>query len=101
VIEEQTVHLLDALRPIFALITPAVYVATLLGMINSCVFYLFLGRGLRLFLPYLAIGSAAAVLGMTVGRQLPESGPSIGDVSVVAASISAWTILFIARALHL
>jgi hypothetical protein len=100
-IDEQTLRLLDALQPVIAVVPPPVYFAVLLGIINSCVFYIVFGRGFKLFVPYVVLGSAAAVLGITVGKQLPETGPLMGDASIVAACISTWTILFIARSMHL
>lgn len=100
-IEEYTVQFLDILRPALAAVPPPVYLGVLLGMVNSCVFYLLMGRGFRLFLPYLFLGSAAAGGAALVSGQLPETGPLLGDVSIVAVSILTWTILLIARSMRL
>lgn len=100
-IEEQTARFLDALHPILAIVPPPVYTAILIGIINSCLFYIGFGRGLARFVPYLILGSAGAILGLTLGKQLPNTGPMIGDVSVAAVCISTWTILFIARGMRL
>jgi hypothetical protein len=56
---------------------------------------------LKLFIPFVMIGAAAAVIGVTVSRQLPESGPTIGEVDLVAASVATWVALLIARAFRL
>lgn len=101
-IEEQTIRFLDLLRPFISDLSPVIYLAVLLGIVNCAAFYLVgLGRGFRLFVPYLLLASAAAVGGAIVGEQLPDSGPLIGDVSIVAASASTWVVLLIARSLHL
>ncbi len=101
-LEEQTARFLDLLRPAISLLPPTAYVGVLLGVINCAVFYLTgLGRGFRLFVPYLILGAAGAVAGAMVGRQLPETGPLLGDVSVVATCVSTWTILLIARSMRL
>ena len=101
-IEEQTIRLLDLLRPAISDLSPIFYLAALLGIVNCSVFYLFgFGRGFKLFIPYLVLAAAAAVGGAVVGTQLPETGPLIGDVSIAAASISTWTVLLIARSLRL
>lgn len=99
-IEEQTARLLDLARPALAGVSPTVYVAALLGLINSALFYVGLGRGLRLYIPYLVLGAAGAVGGAMVGRQLPETGPMIGDVSIVIASAATWIVLLIARSMR-
>ncbi len=99
-IEEQTARLLDMARPVLIALPPAVFVAVLLGLMNSAVFYVGLGRGLRLFVPYLILGAAGAAGGAMIGRQLPEGGPMIGDVSVVSTSVAAWVVLLIARSMH-
>lgn len=100
-IEEYTLRLLNALAPVTTGVPPPFYVGTLLGIINTCLFYLRFGRGLKLFLPYLALGAAAALVGLTVGRQLPDPGPMLGDVNVVATTVATWTFLFVARSLRL
>ena len=100
-IEQYTVQFLNALEPTISRVPPPFYVGTLLGIINTCLFYLGFGRGLRLFSPYLALGAAGALVGLTVGRQLPDSGPTLGEVNVVATVAATWTILFIARSLRL
>ena len=101
-IEEQTARFLDLLRPQMVNLPPSVYLAVLLGVINCSAFYLLgIGRGFRLFLPYLILGAAAAVAGALVGEQLPETGPLMGNVSVAAASVSTWTVLLIARSMRL
>ncbi len=100
-IEEYTVRLLDTLRPVISSMAPATYVSVLLGVINACAFYLVISRRFRFFIPCLVLGALAAVGGTTVGSHLPETGPLIGEVSVVAASLSTWTILLIARSIRL
>ncbi|MHB0868367.1 MAG: hypothetical protein ACYC66_14385 [Chloroflexota bacterium] len=100
-IEEQTIRFLNTLTPIITKVPPPYYVGTLLGVINTCLFYLRFGRGLRFFLPYLGLGSAAALVGLTIGRQLPDSGPMLGDVNVAATTVATWAFLFIARSLRL
>ncbi len=101
VIEQYTAHLLNALEPTISRVPPPYYVGTLLGVVNTCLFYLGFGRGFKLFLPYLALGVAGALMGLTAGTQLPDSGPMLGEVNVVATVASTWTILFIARSLRL
>ena len=100
-VEEYTVRLLNALEPTVSRVPPPMYVGTLLGIVNTCLFYLRFGRGLRLFLPYLALGSGAAVVGVTAGTQLPESGLMLGDVNVMPTIVSTWLVLFVARSLRL
>ncbi len=100
-IEEQTTRFLGAIQPLLVTVPPTTYIATLIGIINTALFYIGFGRGARMFVPYLLIGSIAAVIGVTVGRQLPETGPLIGDASVAAGTVFTWTILFIARSLRL
>ncbi|HEX2924391.1 MAG TPA: hypothetical protein VHS06_11980 [Chloroflexota bacterium] len=100
-IEEYTLRLLNTLTPAISRVPPPYYVGTLLGIINCCVFYLRFGRGLKLFLPYLIIGAAGALVGLTVGRQLPDSGPMLGEVNVIVTSLAAWICLFVARSLRL
>ncbi len=100
-IEDQTIRLLNSLSPFISKVPPPYYVGTLVGVINTCLFYLRFGRGLKLFLPYLAIGAAAALVGLTVGKQLPDSGPMLGDVNLVATTVATWTFLFVARSLRL
>lgn len=99
-IEEQTARILDMARPALIAVPPTVYLAVLLGLINSAVFYLGLGRGPRLFAPYLILGAAGAVAGAMIGKQLPEAGPMIGDVSIIATSVAAWVVLLIARSMR-
>ncbi|MCL4535142.1 MAG: hypothetical protein M1370_08305 [Bacteroidetes bacterium] len=100
-VEEYTLRLLNNLAPVFSRVPPPYYVGTLLGIINTCLFYLRFGKGLKLFLPYLALGAGAALVGLTVGRQLPDSGPMLGEVNVAATTIATWALLFIARSLRL
>ena len=101
ILEEYTQRLLDLLAPLLYRFPPSHYVAILLGVMNTCIFYLRFGSGLLLFVPYLVIGSGASMLGVTVGQQMPSSWPTIGDVNVVAATVSTWIVLFIARSLRL
>ena len=54
--EEYTVRFLNAVSPHLSRVPPPYYVGALLGIINSCLFYLGFGRSFRLFLPYLAWG---------------------------------------------
>lgn|GEM_PF-1541291 len=100
-IEDFTLRLLNSLTPAISKVPPPYYVGALLGIINSCLFYLRFGRGFRLFLPYVVLGAAAALVGLTVGRQLPDSGPMIGEVNVVVTSLATWVCLFVARSLRL
>ncbi len=101
-IEEYTVRFLNAVVPALSEVPPSYYLGALIGIINTCLFYLAgFGRGFKLFVPFLAIGAAAAIVGLTVGRQLPESGPQLGEVSIPATTLSTWTILFVARSLRL
>lgn len=100
-VEEYTVRLLNALEPTVSRVPPPMYVGTLLGIVNTCLFYFRFGRGLRLFPPYLVLGSAAAIIGVTAGMQLPDSGPMLGDVNVAATIASTWLVLFVARSLRL
>ncbi len=100
-VEEYTLRLLNTLTPILSKVPPPYYVGTLVGIINTCVFYLRFGRGMKLFLPYLALGAAGALVGLTVGTQLPHSGPMLGEVNVAATSVATWGFLFIARSLRL
>ncbi|MGE5618136.1 MAG: hypothetical protein ACM3US_02635 [Sphingomonadaceae bacterium] len=100
-IEEQTLRFLNTLTPIISKVPPPYYVGALLGIVNTCLFYLRFGRGLKLFLPYLVLGSGAALMGLTVGAHLPGSGPMLGDVNVVATTLATWVILFVARSLRL
>ena len=76
------------------------FVGGLLGIANSCVFFLLFGRGFRLFIPFLLLGTAAAIGGVVVAKQLPESGPMLGEVNILIASVATWLILFIARSLR-
>ncbi len=101
VMEEHTVRFLNAIMPTVSTASPVVYLGTLVGVINTCLFYFLFGRGLKLFLPYLILGAAGSVVGLTVGEQLPESGPMLGELHVVAATIATWAVLFIARSLRL
>ena len=102
VIEEHTVRFLNVLVPGLSGVPPSYYVGALAGIINTCLFYLAgFGRGFKLFVPFLAVGTAGAIVGLTVGRQLPETGPQLGEVSVLATTVSTWTILFVARSLRL
>ena len=100
-IQELTAQFLNLLQPLLATVSPPVYLAVLIGLVNSCVFYIGFGRGLARFVPYLVIGSAGAILGLAAGEQLPNTGPLLGEVSVVAVSVCAWSILFIARGMRL
>ena len=100
-IEEQTARFLNTLQPLLVFVSPPIYLATLIGIVNSSVFYIGFGRGLARFVPYLILGSGAAILGLMVGKQLPNAGPQLGDVSVIAVSVCTWSILFIARGLRL
>ena len=99
--EEYTVRFLNAFSPLLSRVPAPYYIGALLGIINSCLFYLGFGRGFRRFVPYLAVGAAGALLGVTIGRQLPDTGPLIGDVNVIAACASCWAVLFVARSLRL
>ncbi len=100
-IEEYTVRLLNTLMPFISRVPPPFYVGALLGIINTCLFYLRFGRGLKLFFPYLTLGAAAALVGLTVGKQMPASGPMLGDVNVAITTVSTWGFLFVARSLRL
>ncbi len=100
VAEEYTLRFLNSMEPLLCRIPPAYYVGGLLGIINSCLFYLRFGHGLMLFFPFLVVGCAGAILGLTVGTQLPEMGPSLGDVNLVATVAACWIALFIARSLR-
>lgn len=101
-IEEYTLRLLHAISPAIARVPPPLYLGTLLGIIGTCLFYIPLGRGLRLFPLYLVLGVTAALVGSTVARQLPDDmGPMLGEVSVVATVLFAWVILLVARSLRL
>jgi len=100
-VEEYTIRLLDSMAPLLTRVPPAYYVGTLVGVINTCIFYVRFGRGLLLFLPYLLVGTAAAIVGLTVGRQLHDVGPFVGEVNVAATTISTWCCLFVARSLRL
>ncbi len=100
-VEEYTLRLLNSLTPVLSRVPPPYYVGTLVGIINTCLFYLRFGRGLKLFLPYLVLGAGAALVGLTVGKQLPNSGPMLGEVSIVATTFATWAFLFIARSLRL
>lgn len=101
VIEEQTVRLLDFLLPTISLLSPPAFLGILIGLICGSAFYLIFGRGLGLFLPYLVLAVAGALVGVAVGTQIPEVGPMLGEVSVVAALASSWSFLFIARSMRL
>lgn len=100
-VEEYTLRLLNTLTPYISRVPPPYYVGTLLGIINTCLFYLRFGRGFKLFIPYLVLGAGAALVGLTVGRALPDSGPMLGEVNLVATTIATWAFLFIARSLRL
>jgi hypothetical protein len=100
-IEDYTLRFLNSLTPFISRVPPPYYVGTLLGIINTCIFYLRFGKGVKLFIPYLALGAGAALVGLTVGTQLPDSGPMLGDVNVAATSFATWAFLFIARSLRL
>ena len=99
--EEYTIRLLNFMAPLLQKLPPAYYVGGLLGVINTCVFYLRFGKGLLLFFPYLVVGTAAAIVGLTVGKQLPTSGPFLGEVNVIITVATTWIALFIARSLRL
>lgn len=99
--EEYTVRFLTFVGPVLWKLPPAYYVGGLLGIINTCLFYLRFGRGLLLFFPYLVVGAAAAIVGLTVGQQLPATGPFLGEVNVAATVVTTWIALFIARSLRL
>lgn len=101
VVEQYTVLLLNALQPTLVGVPPIYYLGALIGIINGCVFYLRFGRGLKRFLPYLGLGAAGAIAGITVGEQMPETGLMLGDVNMAAASFGTWIILFIARSIRL
>ena len=100
-IDEYTVRFLNAIAPVLSGVSPSLYVGSLLGIINTCVFYLFLGRGLKLFPAFLAVGIAGALVGVAVGGQVSAWGPLLGEVHLVAASLSTWAFLFVARSLRL
>ena len=99
--EEYTVRFLNIVSPHLSRVPPPYYVGALLGIINSCLFYLGFGRGFWRFLPYLIVGAAGALLGVIIGRQIPDTGPMMGDVNVIAACASCWVVLFVARSLRL
>ncbi len=100
-IEEYTLRLLNTLSPAMSRVPPSYYVGALVGIINCCLFYLRFGRGFKLFIPYLALGAAGAIVGLTVGKQLPDSGPMLGEVNIVVTSLAVWICLFVARSLRL
>jgi len=100
VAEEYTIRFLNSMEPLLCRIPPAYYVGGLLGIINSSLFYLRFGRGLMLFFPFLVVGCAGAIAGLTVGTQLPEMGPSLGDVNLASTVVASWIALFIARSLR-
>ncbi len=100
-VQEQTAHFLNMLQPLLATVPPPFYLAALIGLVNGCVFYIGFGRGLVRFAPYLLLGLVGAMVGLVVGQQLPNTGPLLGDVSIVAVSIGTWSILFIARGMRL
>jgi LysM repeat protein len=99
--ERYTEQFLRWIEPLISGASPFVFVGALVGVVNSCLFYLVLGRSLALFIPFMLIGAAAAVVGVTVSRQLPESGPMIGEVDLVVASVATWLTLLIARSFRL
>jgi LysM repeat protein len=100
-LERYTERFLRWMGPLLQGSPPFAFVGALVGMVNSSLFYLVLGRSLRLFVPFLFLGTAAAVIGVTVSRQLPQSGTVIGEVDLVAASVATWIILLIARSFRL
>ncbi|MGI5837181.1 MAG: hypothetical protein ACOX87_11950 [Chloroflexota bacterium] len=101
VIEEYTIRFLTFIEPSLNRFPPSYYVGGLLGVINTCIFYLRFGRGLLLFFPFLVIGAAASIVGLTIGKQLPASGPFIGEINVATTVITTWFALFVARSLRL
>lgn len=100
-VEEYTIRFLTFIEPSINKLPPSYYVGGLLGVINTSLFYLRFGHGLLLFLPYLVVGAAASIVGLTIGKQLPASGPFIGEINVAATVITTWFALFVARSLRL
>jgi hypothetical protein len=82
--------------PVWLVITP------LIGVVNGALFFLIAGRR-PLSLPlYLVIGMAAASLVQAAGLIEPGEPPfSLGDIQLVAASLGAWVLLVMTRALGL
>lgn len=79
--------------PIWLIITP------LVGVINACVFFLLAGRRPFSLFIYLPLASLTASIIQAAGVFEAGAVPySLGDVHLVAASVTAWATLALARA---
>jgi hypothetical protein len=81
------------------LLPPWATLAALVGVVQGALGYLALGRHLRAFPLYLAIGVGAAVLSQALAYALlPPAGPlALGEVHLPAVALGAWGALAVAR----
>jgi hypothetical protein len=81
--------------------SPTIVLALVLATLYAGLFHLLLGGGFRL----LAVDWAASVVGMLAGQLaanlLAWEGPCIGELHVVASSVTAWIAMTLAHRLRM
>ncbi|MCC7103817.1 MAG: hypothetical protein IT307_01625 [Chloroflexi bacterium] len=95
--------ILGATRPWIESVPPWALLSTALGLVSAAAYYLAVGTGLRSLPLCLALGMVVGPLAQLVGFRLPLPPPpfSIGEVHLPAVAGGTWTILLMARLLHL
>lgn len=81
-----------------SLLPPWLVLASLLGVINAAACFMLVGRHLSRLTWYALLGLLAAGLGQIVGTAASAPDPlAIGDLNVLAASVSACLVVLVAR----
>jgi hypothetical protein len=81
-----------------SLLPPWLVLAGLLGVINAAACFMLVGRHISRLTWYALLGLFAAGLGQVVGMAASAPNPlAIGDLNVLAASISACAVVLVAR----
>jgi uncharacterized membrane protein len=77
---------------------PWLVLAGVLGVINAAACFMLIGRHVSRLAWYAVLGMFAAGLGQVVGSAIQAPEPlKIGDVNVLAASVGACSVVFMAR----
>jgi uncharacterized membrane protein YeaQ/YmgE (transglycosylase-associated protein family) len=81
--------------------SPLLILTLVLATLYAALFHLFVGRTLH----GLLVAWLAAIVGMAAGQlaalAFSWQGPMIGELNLVASTLGAWLLMFLARWLHL
>jgi len=83
---------------VLSLLPPWLVLAVPLGVINASAYFMLLGHRISNLVWYAGLGALAAGVGQLIGRAVHAPAPvQIGELNVLLASASTWTVLTAAR----